>query len=79
MTFAELSVGDHFLWLFEVEPPLPESLNVKLKIAWSEDGGGFAIDLETREDCSLPGVSGPGGAQCWIPGSTPVIKLDGRL
>jgi hypothetical protein len=79
MTFAGLDVGDHFLWPLDDKTPLPDSLNVNIKIARSDDGGGFAIDLATREDCCIPGVVGPGGLQCWIPGSAPVIKLNGRL
>jgi hypothetical protein len=79
MTFAELLVGDHFLWPIDGNAPLPDSLNVNIKIAWSDDGGGFAIDLATREDCAIPSVSGPGGVPHWIPGDTRVIKLNGRL
>ena len=80
MVFSELEVGDHFLW------PIPgllntDSVNVNIKIARSEDGGGFATDLATRADCKNPfaGPSTTDPCEFWIPADTPVIKLNGRL
>jgi hypothetical protein len=79
MTFADLRPGDHFIW-----PPSdgtrPDSVNVNIKTAAGEDGGGFAIDLATRQDSVSPSV--PPDSEdppCWIPGNAPVIKLNGTL
>jgi hypothetical protein len=79
MTFADLMVGDHFIWPLRQHDPSPDSVNVNLKIARSEDGGGFAIDLETRADCVDPTGEIPDEPKSWILGTTPVIKLNGRL
>jgi hypothetical protein len=79
MTFADLIVGDHFIWPLTGGAPLPESINVNIKIACGEDGGGFATDLATRVDCVCPAGLPPGELVEWIPGTTPVIKLNGRL
>ena len=57
MTFAELIVGDHFgSWVVRLNPPFPNAINVNIKIACGEDGGGFATDLATRKDCIDPAV-----------------------
>ena len=75
MTFADLKVGDHFIW-----PLVPgDSVNVNVKIASGEDGGGFAVDLATRQDCVHPGRSKSDPLTQWIPGDAPVIKLNGHL
>jgi hypothetical protein len=79
MTFADLIVGDHFIWPQATGQPHPESININIKIAWSEDGGGFATDLATRLDCVPPGGPVPDEPPQWIPGPTPVIKLNGRF
>ncbi len=79
MTFADLIVGDHFIWPLTAESPLPDSININIKIAWGEDGGGFATDLATRADCVCPAGPPPGELALWIPGITLVIKLNGRI
>jgi hypothetical protein len=77
MTFSDLQVGDFFLWP-SADLPGRDSVNVNVKIARSEDGGGFAIDLATREDVAPPEVP-VGEVPFWIPGSTRVLKLNGVL
>ena len=79
MTLAELIVGDHFIWSPTPGSPLPDSINVIVKIEWGEDGGGFATDLATRLDCVRPTRPHSHELAQWIPGATPVIKLNGRL
>jgi hypothetical protein len=77
MTFADLQVGDFFLWS-SADLLGRDSVNVNVKIARSEDGGGFAIDLATREDGAPPRASA-GEVPSWIPGGTRVLKLNGTL
>jgi hypothetical protein len=79
MTFAELIVGDHFIWPSSPGLPFPDSINVIIKIASGEDGGGFAIDLVTRLDWDCPTGHPPGEPAHWILGATPVIKLNGHF
>jgi hypothetical protein len=79
VTFADLKVGDHFIWPPAVVSVIPDSINVNIKIAWGDDGGGFATDLATRLDCVCPLGQTPGELAEWIPGATPVIKLSGRF
>jgi hypothetical protein len=79
MVFADLKVGDHFVWPIPMDLHPPDSLNVNIKIAWAEDGGGFAIDMATRKDCVNPTGSGPNEPISWIPGNALVIKLNGVL
>ena len=79
MTFADLIVGDHFIWPPASGSPFPDAVNVNIKIASGEDGGGFATDLATRTDCVSPIGRSPGKPAEWIPGVAPVIKLNGRL
>jgi hypothetical protein len=75
MIFAELKVGDHFIWPFASGQP--DSVNINIKIAWTEDGGGFAIDLATRHDCvgAIPDKE----TREYIAGNAPVIKLNGTI
>jgi hypothetical protein len=79
MVFADLKVGDHFIWLIPMELHSPDSLSVNIKIASSEDGGGFAIDMATRKDCIDPNGSAPGEPPGWISDNAPIIKLNGVL
>ncbi len=80
MKFADLRVGDHFIWHADLTSGGPDSINVNLKIAWAEDGSGFAVDLLTREDCISPyGTSEVAQLKECIPGDAPVIKLNGGL
>jgi hypothetical protein len=79
MTFAELRVGDHFIWPMAQREASPNSVNVQVKIARSEDGGGFAIDLTTRLDSVDPATPGQNELPNWILGSALVIKLNGTL
>jgi hypothetical protein len=78
MVFADLKVGDHFVWPIPVDHP-SDSLNVNIKIAWTEDGGGFAIDMATRKDCVNSTGSAPDEPIGWISGNALVIKLNGVL
>jgi hypothetical protein len=80
MKFSELEVGDHFLWPVDGLAG-QDSVNVIIKIARSDDGGGFATDLSTRKDCKNPFAAPSPSDPCefWIPGNTPVIKLNGRF
>jgi hypothetical protein len=52
---------------------------VNIKIAWTEDGGGFAIDMATRKDCVNPTGSTPDEPIGWISGNALVMKLNGVL
>jgi hypothetical protein len=79
MTFANLIVGDHFIWPLDRVVSVPDSVNVNIKIASGEGGGGFAVDLATREDCIYQDRSKPGPLEQWIPGDAPVIKLNGAM
>ncbi len=79
MTFADLDVGDHFIWPPDPRSPLPEGVNVNIKIAAGEQDGGFALDLATRADCVNPEGQVSGDPPGWIPGTAGVIKLNGRL
>jgi hypothetical protein len=79
MTFADLNVGDHFIWPLDQAASLPHSVNVNIKIAGGNDGGGFAVDMATREDCIYQDRSKLGPLEQWIPGDAPVIKLNGTL
>ena len=79
MTFGDLKVGDHFIWPLDRAPSMSDSVNVNVKIAAGEDGGGFAVDLATREDCIYQNRSKSGPPEQWIPGDAQVIKLNGRL
>jgi hypothetical protein len=79
MTFADLSVGDHFIWPLDPASPSIDTVNVNIKIAAGDDGGGFAIDLATRTDCVSPAGQIAGEPHGWIPGSATVVKLNGRL
>jgi hypothetical protein len=79
MSFGDLVVGDHFIWPPESGSPAWETVNVNIKIASSEDGGGFAIDLATRCDCLNPAGQISGEPPGWIPATARVIKLNGRL
>ncbi len=79
MVFADLKVGDHFVWPVPMNLYPPDSLNVNIKIAWAEDGGGFAIDMATREDSINPAGSTPGEPIGWISGNAQVIRLNGVL
>jgi hypothetical protein len=79
MTFADLKVGDHFIWPIPVGVHSLDCVNVNVKIACSEDGGGFAIDMATREDCTDPAGTAPGEPVGWISGDTLVIRLKGVL
>jgi len=85
MRFADLKLGDHFIWAKE-NLPSEDSVTVYVKSAWSEEGGGFAIDLFTHTDCMSPFPHPPYRAGSdreelkeWIPGDTPVIKLNGAF
>jgi len=77
MTFASLKVGDFFLWPTD-DLLSRDSVNVNIKIAQSDDGGGFAIDLATREDVVLADVT-DSAIPCWIPGGVRVLKINGTL
>jgi len=79
MVFADLKVGDHFVWPIPMDQSPPDSLNVNIKIAGSEDGGGFAIDMATRKDCINPAGSAPNEPVGWISGNVLVIRLNGVL
>jgi hypothetical protein len=79
MVFGDLRVGDHFVWAFPGQQPIPDSINVNVKIAWSEDGGGFAIDLYTRQDTLEQAGSGANDPKEWISKDARVIKLNGTL
>jgi hypothetical protein len=79
MTFSELRVGDHFIWPMAQGEVSPDSVNVQVKIAWSEEGGGFAIVLATRLDSVDPATLGEAEMPSWILGSALVIKLNGTL
>ena len=79
MTFADLMVGDHYIWPLQRGSLCPDSLNVNIKIASSDNGGGFAIDLATRQDCIDPAGSVAGELGEWIRGEAQVIKLNGRF
>jgi hypothetical protein len=79
MTFAELEVGDHFIWPWDQKVPLPASADVHIKIARGDDGGGFAVNLATRQDSTSPLLPEPGDPSCWIQGTVHVLKLNGRL
>src|SRR4051812_33822030 len=78
--FSELKVGDHFLWPVDGLAS-QDSVNVNIKIAWSEDGGGFATDLLTRKDCESPFGTPLSSDPCqyWIHGDTSVLKLNGSF
>jgi hypothetical protein len=76
MRFSDLKVGDHFIW--PIAGDTPDSLNINVKIAWSDDGDGFAIDLATRQDVTEPGQPPTQPTGC-IRGSAIVIKLNGIL
>ena len=79
MTFADLKVGDHFIWPIAADGP-PDAMNINVKIAQTEDGGGFAIDLATRQDCLSPSGQTPGNElREYIAANEPVIKLNGTL
>jgi hypothetical protein len=79
MIFADLKVGDHFIWSLDPAASMPDSANVNIKIASGEDGGGFAVDLATRQDCIYQDQSKSGPLEQWIPADAPVIKLNGNL
>jgi hypothetical protein len=85
MRFADLKLGDHFIWAKE-NLSNEDSVTVCVKTAWSEEGGGFAVDLVTHIDCVSPfphspyrAGSDPEELKEWIPGDTPVIKLNANL
>lgn len=79
MTFDDLVVGDHFIWLPTPGSPAVDAVNVNINIASGENGGGFAIDLVTRLDSISPVGQIVGEPPAWIPGTAPVIKLNGHL
>ena len=79
MTFADLRLGDHFIWPLDLQGGTPENVNVNIKIAWAEDGGGFAVDMATRKDCVYQKASRTGVHKQWIPGDAQVIKLNGSM
>jgi hypothetical protein len=72
VTFADLKVGDFFLW-HDSALLDRDTVNINIKIAWSHDGSGFAYDLFTRQD------AGDKQEGFNIPGDTRVIKLNGVL
>lgn len=85
MRFADLELGDHFIW---ATPDLlrVDTVTVNVKIAWSEDSGGCAVELATHQECVSPFPRpayrpGPDPQELkeWIPADTPVIKLIATL
>ena len=85
MRFADLKVGDHFIWARE-NLLSEDCVTVNVKIAMSDEGGGFAVDLSTHSECVSPFPhppyrfgSDPEELQEWIPADAPVIKLNANL